>query len=203
VLRAGPVSYPRRPEEAAGEAEVQDQLRAERAPAFAGGRPAGRLAKRAGLLHDIGKALDHDQEGSHALLGAEEARRWGESEEILNALAAHHEDVEANSIYTGLVIAADAMSASRPGARRETLERYIKRLERLEGLACRHEGVDRAYAIQAGREVRVLVDAEKVNDKAAAKLARDIATEVEHELQYPGEVNVTVIRECRFVEVAH
>jgi len=161
------------------------------------------LAKRCGLLHDIGKALDQDQEGSHALLGAEEARRWSEPEEVLNSIAAHHEDVEANSFYTGLIIAADAMSASRPGARRETLERYIKRLERLEGLARRHEGVQRAYAIQAGREIRVLVDAEKVNDKTAAKLARDIAREIEHELQYPGEVNVTVIRECRFVEVAH
>ena len=161
------------------------------------------LAKRCGLLHDIGKALDQEQEGSHALLGAEEARRIGEPEEVLNAIAAHHEDAEATSLYTGLIIAADAMSASRPGARRETLERYIKRLERLESLARSHEGVDRAYAIQAGREIRVLVDAEKVNDKVAAKLARDIAHEIERELQYPGEVNVTVIRECRFVEVAH
>jgi len=130
------------------------------------------LAKRCGLLHDIGKALDHDQEGSHALLGAEEARRLGEPEEVVNAIAAHHEEVPATSFYAGLVSAADSVSASRPGARRETLERYIKRLERLEALARNHEGVERAYAIQAGREVRVLVDSEKVNDKTAVKLCQ-------------------------------
>jgi len=161
------------------------------------------LAKRCGLLHDIGKALDHEQEGSHALLGAEEARRWGEREEVVNAIEAHHEDVDPATVYAGLIIAADAMSASRPGARRETLERYVKRLERLESLARAHEGVERAYAIQAGREIRVLVDSEKVNDKTAAKLSRDVAREIERELQYPGEVNVTVIRETRFSAVAH
>lgn len=161
------------------------------------------LAKRCGLLHDIGKALDHDHEGSHAHLGAEEARRWGEKPLVVNAIEAHHEEVEPASLYAGLIAAADAMSASRPGARRETLERYIKRLERLESLALRHEGVDRAFAIQAGREVRVLVSSEKVNDKTAAKTSRDIAHAIEQELQYPGEIQVIVIREARFTEVAH
>ena len=161
------------------------------------------IAMRCGLLHDIGKALDHDQEGSHALIGAEEARRWGEDEQVVNAIEAHHEDVDAASLYAGLIIAADTMSASRPGARRETLERYIKRLERLENLARRQDGVQQAYAIQAGREIRVLVDSERVNDKTAAKLSRDIARDIERELQYPGEVQVTVIRESRFNEVAH
>jgi ribonuclease Y len=161
------------------------------------------LARRCGLLHDIGKGLDHDQEGSHAKIGGEEGRRWGECDEVINSIEAHHEEVEAKTLYAGLIVAADTMSASRPGARRETLERYVKRLERLEGLAKRHEGVQRAFAIQAGREIRVLVDAEKISDKSSAKLARDIANEIEKELQYPGEVQVTVIRECRFSEVAH
>jgi ribonuclease Y len=162
-----------------------------------------RIAKRAGLLHDIGKALDHEQEGSHAILGAEEARRWGEDDVIVNAIEAHHEDVDASSLYAGIILAADTMSASRPGARRETLERYIKRLERLEGVANRHKGVKAAYAIQAGREIRVLVNADKVNDKTASRLSHEIAREIEDELQYPGEVQVTVIRESRYTEVAH
>jgi len=160
------------------------------------------LAKRCGLLHDIGKALDQEHEGSHARLGAEQARRWGEGEQVINAIEAHHEETEATSPYAGLVIAADTMSASRPGARRETLERYIKRLERLETLAARHDGVQRAFAIQAGREVRVMVNADKYSDKGCAKLARDIAREIEQELQYPGEIQVMVIRESRFAEVA-
>lgn len=162
-----------------------------------------RMAKRAGLLHDIGKALDHDQEGSHAIIGADEARRWGEDPIITNAVEAHHEDVEPNSLYAGLILAADTMSASRPGARRETLERYVKRLEKLENIAVKHKGVQAAFAIQAGREVRVLVNSNNVNDKGAARLARNIANEVEEELQYPGEVQVTVIRESRYSEVAH
>lgn len=162
-----------------------------------------RLAKRAGLLHDIGKALDHDQEGSHAVIGADETRRAGEDPIIVNAIEAHHEDVEPTSLYAGLILAADTMSASRPGARRETLERYVKRLEKLENVASKHKGVHAAFAIQAGREVRVLVNANNVNDKGAARLARDIATEVENGLQYPGEVQVTVIRESRYSEVAH
>jgi ribonuclease Y len=161
------------------------------------------LARRCGLLHDIGKALDHEQDGSHALIGGEEARRWGENDTVVNAIEAHHEDVDAESLYAGLILAADTLSASRPGARRETLEHYVKRLERLEKLAQAHGGVQNAYAIQAGREIRVLVNADRVNDKSAAKLSRDIAGEVEAELQYPGEVQVTVIRECRYQEVAH
>jgi len=162
-----------------------------------------KLAKRCGLLHDIGKALDHEHEGSHAALGAEEARRRGEKSEVVNSIESHHEEVEPQSLYAGLIIAADAMSASRPGARRETLQHYIKRLERLESLAYRHAGVQRAFAIQAGREIRVLVDAERMSDKTASKLSRDLAKEIEQELQYPGEVRVTVIRESRFSETAH
>lgn len=161
------------------------------------------LARRSGLLHDIGKALDQEHEGSHAQLGAREARKRGEPPEVVNAIAAHHEDEDASSLYAGLIIAADTISASRPGARRETLERYVKRLERLENLATQHRGVDRAFAIQAGREVRIIVDPGKVNDKIAAKLSRDIAREIEDELQYPGEIMVTVIRETRHVETAH
>jgi len=161
------------------------------------------LARRCGLLHDIGKALDHQHEGSHAALGAEEAQRRGESPIVVNAIAAHHEEVAAESIYAGLLIAADTISASRPGARRETLERYVKRLERLENLATQHGGVRRAYAIQAGREVRVLVDASRMHDEEAARLSNSIAREIEEELQYPGEITVTVIRETRFQEIAH
>jgi ribonuclease Y len=159
-------------------------------------------AKRCGLLHDIGKALDHEIEGSHAQIGADFARRCGETPEIVNAIAAHHEETSAESLYAGLIIAADAISASRPGARRESLERYIKRLQNLESIATGFPGVDGAYAIQAGREVRVLVNAEKVSDKLSAKMARDIANQIESELNYPGEVAVTVIRETRFVEKA-
>ncbi len=162
-----------------------------------------RLARRCGLLHDIGKALDQRHEGSHAALGADEAKRRGESDLIVNAIAAHHEDVDPQSIYAGLLIAADTISASRPGARRESLERYVKRLERLENLAAQHSGVMRAFAIQAGREVRVLVNSEKVKDQTAARLAQQIAREIEEELQYPGEIAVTVIRETRFSDVAH
>jgi ribonuclease Y len=161
------------------------------------------IARRCGLLHDIGKALDQRHDGSHAALGAEEARRRGESDVIVNAIAAHHEEEEPESLYAGLIVAADTISASRPGARRETLERYVKRLERLENLATQHGGVSRAFAIQAGREVRVLVDANKVKDNAAEKLSHSIAHEIEEELQYPGEIVVTVIRESRFQDVAH
>ena len=160
------------------------------------------LARRCGLLHDIGKAMDQHHEGSHAMLGAEEAKRRKESNTVVNAIAAHHEEEAPQSLYAGLIMAADAISASRPGARRETLERYIKRLERLENLATQHGGVQRAFAIQAGREVRILVDAKKVNDQSAARLSQDIAHEIEEELQYPGEITVTVIRESRFQGVA-
>jgi len=161
------------------------------------------LAKRCGLLHDIGKAVDHESEGTHPTLGAEICRKCGESKEVVDAVAGHHEDVEAANIYTVLVSAADAISSARPGARRETLEKYVKRLERLEEIAGSFGGVESAYAIQAGREVRVIVSADKVDDKIAAKMCRDIAKEIEEEMTYPGEVKVTLIRENRFVEVAH
>ncbi|HUW58737.1 MAG TPA: ribonuclease Y [Planctomycetota bacterium] len=161
------------------------------------------LARRCGLLHDIGKAVDHEMEGGHPAIGGDLARRYEEKPLVINAIAGHHGDVEAESIYTVLVMAADAISASRPGARRETLEKYIKRLERLEGIAQSFPGVDKAYAIQAGREVRVIVNSDKINDKDSAKICRDIAKEIETELTYPGEVKVTLIRETRFTEVAH
>lgn len=161
------------------------------------------LARRCGLLHDIGKALDQDHEGSHAQLGAERAKHHNERAQVVNAIAAHHEDEAPTSLYAGLIIAADTMSASRPGARRETLERYVKRLQRLENLANQHSGVDRAFAIHAGRELRVLVDCSKVSDKNAEKMCRDIANDVQEELQYPGDIVVTVIRESRFTETAH
>ena len=162
-----------------------------------------KLARRCGLLHDIGKALDQELQGSHAQLGAEKAQQFGEDAAVVNAIAAHHEECEAESLYAGLVIAGDSISASRPGARRETLERYVKRLERLENLAAQHSGVQKVFAIQAGRELRVLVDCSRVNDDGAAKLSHEIASEVEEELQYPGEIMVTVIREVRFTEIAH
>ena len=161
-----------------------------------------KLAKRCGLLHDIGKAVDHEVEGGHPQIGADLARRYGERDEVVNAIAAHHEDVPATSIYTTIVAAADAISASRPGARRETLEKYIKRLQRLEELATSFEGVENAYAIQAGREIRVIVDSAKVSDSDALRICRNIAHEIEKELSYPGEVKVTLIRETRVVEYA-
>jgi len=160
------------------------------------------LAKRCGLLHDIGKAVDHEMEGGHPAIGADLAKRYEEKPVVINAIAGHHGDVDPTSIYTVLVMAADAISASRPGARRETLEKYIKRLERLEGIAGSFPGVDKAYAIQAGREVRVIVNSDKIGDKDAAKVCRDIAKEIENELSYPGEVKVTLIRETRFTEFA-
>jgi ribonuclease Y len=161
------------------------------------------LAKRCGLLHDIGKSVDQEVEGSHPQIGAEIARKCGEPQEVIDAIGGHHDDVQAANIYVVLVAAADAISASRPGARRETLEKYIKRLQRLEEIAGAFSGVETAYAIRAGREVRVIVGAERVDDKMAAKMCRDIAKEIEAEMTYPGEVKVTLIRENRFVEVAH
>ncbi len=160
------------------------------------------LAKRCGLLHDIGKAIGPEMEGGHALAGAELAKRYDEKPEVINAIASHHEEVPAEYVYGVLVSAADAISASRPGARRETLVKYIKRLERLENIATSFSGVKSAYAIQAGREVRVVVNPDKVNDKLASKISYDIAREIEEELEYPGEVTVTVIRETRAVEHA-
>jgi ribonuclease Y len=162
----------------------------------------GAIARRAGLLHDIGKAMDHEQEGGHPQIGMEFLRRFNEPEPVLNACLAHHGDVPATTPYTPLIMAADAISASRPGARRESLERYVKRLKELEELATGFDGVRQAYAIQAGREVRVIVDAKLVDDKISAKIARDIATKIEKEMQYPGEIKVTVMREVRSVEYA-
>ena len=161
-----------------------------------------KLAKRCGLLHDIGKAVDHEVEGGHQQIGADLARRYKEAPEVINAIAAHHEDEPATSPYAIIVQAADAVSASRPGARRETLEKYIKRLERLEGVATSFDGVKSAYAIQAGREVRIMVDPGQVDDASAAKLARGIAKRIEEELAYSGEIKVTVMRETRIVEYA-
>lgn len=162
----------------------------------------GAVARRAGLLHDIGKAMDHETEGGHPQIGMDFLRRFNESEAVLNATVGHHGDVPATTPYTPIIMAADAISASRPGARRESLERYVKRLRDLEELALTFEGVRQAYAIQAGREVRVIVDAKMVDDKISAKVARDIAKKIESEMQYPGEIKVTLIREVRTVEYA-
>ncbi|NQT19881.1 MAG: ribonuclease Y [Planctomycetes bacterium] len=161
-----------------------------------------RLAKRIGLLHDIGKAMDHEVEGGHAEIGADLARKLGEKPEIVNAILAHHEAAQPETLYAVLVQVADALSASRPGARRESLEKYIKRLERLEEVAKSFGGVENAFAIQAGREVRVIVKPDRVTDKNMSRLARDIATEIEQELTYPGQITVTVLRETRAVEYA-
>jgi ribonuclease Y len=163
---------------------------------------SGPLGRRCGLLHDIGKAADHEMEGGHPAVGAELARRYGESKEVIHAAAGHHDDLRVETPYTLLVSAADAISASRPGARRETLEKYVRRLEELESLALGFPGVDQAYAIQAGREIRVLVDSQKLSDAESAKLCRDIAKSIQNELTYPGEVKVTVLRETRSVEFA-
>ena len=160
------------------------------------------IAKRCGLLHDIGKALSADVEGTHALVGADFAKRYDEKPEVINAIASHHEEVPSETVYSVLINAADAISASRPGARRETLEKYVKRLEKLESVAMSFSGVESAYAIQAGREVRVIVHPDKVSDKSASKICYDIAKNVEDELEYPGEVTVTVIREKRIVQKA-
>ncbi|MFH0703112.1 MAG: ribonuclease Y [bacterium] len=159
-------------------------------------------AKRAGLLHDIGKALDQTQEGTHVQLGVEITRRYGESEAIIHAIESHHDDVVANSIEAVFVKIADTMSAGRPGARRDTLEIYIKRIQKLEEIATSYEGIKRSFAVQAGREVRVMVQPYIFDDLAASKLARDIAKRIEVELDYPGQIRVTVVREIRATEIA-
>jgi ribonuclease Y len=161
-----------------------------------------KLAKRAVLLHDIGKAIDHEMEGGHPALGADIARRCGENKVVVNAIASHHNDVPMESIYAVITQVADALSAGRPGARRESFDRYIERLQKLEDVASAFPGVQKAFAIQAGREVRVIVNSAKVNDRMATKVARDIATEIEKELTYPGEVKVTLVRETRVIEFA-
>ena len=160
-------------------------------------------ARRAGLLHDIGKSVDQEQEGTHLEIGAKMARKYNEKDVIVNAIEAHHEcDVEPSSIYTVIIKAADAVSASRPGARRDTLERYIQRMEKLEEVANSFGGVSKAYALQAGREIRVMVQANEVSDKSCQKLCRDIAKKIEESLTYPGEIKVTLIRETRTIEYA-
>jgi ribonuclease Y len=154
------------------------------------------------LLHDIGKALTHEVEGSHAIIGADIARRYGESAKIVNAIAAHHEEVKAETILAPLVDAADALSGARPGARREMLESYVKRLEDLERITNSFRGVEKSFAVQAGREIRIIVEPRTVSDDLVPVLARDIARKIENEMSYPGQIKVTVIRETRASDVA-
>jgi len=154
------------------------------------------------LLHDIGKAVDHEIEGSHASIGADLARKYGESEHIIHSIAAHHEDVPTTSILDVIVQAADALSGARPGARREMLETYVKRLEELERIANSFPGVDKSYAIQAGREIRIAVSSDKISDEQTYIISRDIAKKIETELSYPGQIKIVVIRETRAVEYA-
>lgn len=162
----------------------------------------GALARRCGFLHDIGKAMDHEMEGGHPKIGMDFARQYGESDPVLNVIGGHHGDIPATTIYTPIVMAADALSGARPGARRESLELYIKRLEQLQNIALQHEGVTEAYAIQAGREVRVMVDAKRINDDKAYYIARKIADQVSAEMTFPGEIKVNVLRETRAIEIA-
>jgi ribonuclease Y len=160
------------------------------------------LAKRAGLLHDIGKAIDHEMEGSHVELGVEVAKKYRESEMVINAIAAHHGDVEPKCVESVLVAAGDAVSAARPGARRETLESYLKRLTRLEEISESFEGVEKCYAVQAGREIRVMVKPDVIDDTKSILLARDISKKIEAEMEYPGQIKVVIIRETRAVDYA-
>ena len=159
-------------------------------------------ARRAALLHDIGKAVDHEVEGSHAIIGAELARKYGESPKIVNAIAAHHEDVKAETILAPLVDASDALSGARPGARREMIETYVRRLEELERITNSFKGVEKSYAVQAGREIRIIVQNEVISDEDATLMSREIARRIEGEMTYPGQIKVTVIRELRAVNYA-
>jgi ribonuclease Y len=159
-------------------------------------------ARRTGLLHDIGKAVDHEVEGSHAIIGSDLAKKYGEPQEVTHAIAAHHEDVAPESVLDVLVQSADALSGARPGARKEMLETYVKRLEDLEKIANSYDGVEKSYAIQAGRDLRIIVDSGDVSDVNATLMSIDIAKKIEKELTYPGQIRVTVIRETRAVEYA-
>jgi len=161
-----------------------------------------KIARRAGLLHDVGKAIDHEVDGSHGQISAQLARKYRETQSVVHAIEAHHQDVEPQTVEAVLVQAADAISAARPGARRETLEGYVKRLESLEKIAESKKGVEKSYAMQAGREVRVMVKPSEINDDDAVLLAREIAKEIEETLDYPGQIRVTVIRESRATELA-
>jgi ribonuclease Y len=162
----------------------------------------GTIARRAGFLHDIGKAMDHEMEGGHPKIGMDFAKQYGEKEPVLNAIGGHHADIPSTSFYTPIVMAADAVSSARPGARRESMEKYIQRLNELQDIALQHAGVNEAYAIQAGREVRVMVDAAKVGDDEAHLIAQKIAKRVSEEMTFPGEIKVTVLRETRAIEYA-
>jgi ribonuclease Y len=161
-----------------------------------------KLARRAGLLHDLGKAVDHEVEGTHPVIGGDLAKKYGENPKVINAILTHHGDGEPNCVESVLVAAADALSAGRPGVRRESLESYLKRLEALESTANAFKGVEKSYAIQAGREIRIIVKPEELSDAHAAQLSRDIAKKIEAELSYPGQIKVTVVRESRYVEMA-
>ncbi len=161
-----------------------------------------KLARRSGLLHDIGKAVDHEVEGSHQEIGGNLAKKYGENDFVINAIVSHHGEFEVNCVESGLVAAADALSAARPGVRKESIENYLKRLGKLEELALSFQGVEKCYAIQAGREVRILVKPEQVNDDMSSMIARDLSKKIETELTYPGQIKVTVIRESRFVDYA-
>ncbi|NOX20564.1 MAG: ribonuclease Y [Nitrospirae bacterium] len=186
----------------------QNVLQHSREVAYLAGIMAGelgvnvKLAKRAGLLHDIGKAVDHEVEGAHHEIGYEIARKYGEDERVLNAIACHHGDIDPNCVESALVAAADALSAARPGVRRESIENYIKRLQRLEEIASSFDGVEKCYTMQAGREIRIIVKPEDVSDDMSSLIAREIAKRVQSELTYPGQIKVMVIRETRFVDYA-
>jgi ribonuclease Y len=186
----------------------QNVLQHAREVAYLAGMMAGELgvdpkmAKRAGLLHDIGKALDHEIEGSHHEIGARVAKKYGENDKVVNAIAAHHGDTEVDSIEAALVAAADALSAARPGVRSESIENYLKRLEKLEQMALSYNGIEKCYAIQAGREVRIIVKPDAVSDESAWNISKELAKKIESEMTYPGQIKVTVIRESRYVDYA-
>jgi ribonuclease Y len=186
----------------------QNVLQHSREVAYLAGMMAGelkvdvKLAKRAGILHDIGKAVDHETEGSHQEIGANIARKHGENHKVINAILVHHGEGDASTVEAALVAAADALSAARPGVRKESIENYLKRLEKLEQMALSYKGVEKCYAIQAGREIRIIVKPEDVSDDISSMISRDLARKIESEMTYPGQIKVTVIRESRYVEYA-